>query len=160
MYIPKCSAKLALFHERSKIFNCFFYKLHLTMSIRKKFYPTLEDVGNPTQHLPCLPGASLQTTWFGHLGSSPCLHVCCSFPNLPCLHCILMCGTLRLQLIVSNSSFLRFHAYLCHVIDDFCLSWFAALRQVKNLTWQNPELISFAACRKQELFVVRVLIKS
>ena len=71
MYIPKCSAKLALFHERSKIFNCFFYKLHLTMSIRKKFYPTLEDVGNPTQHLPCLHGASLPQhdlgTWAHHL---------------------------------------------------------------------------------------------
>lgn len=27
-----------------------------------------------------------------------------------------------------RSDFLRFYAYLCHVIDDFCLSWFAALR--------------------------------
>ena len=51
-----------------------------------------------------------------------------------------------------RSDFLRFYAYLCHVIDDFCLFWFAALRQVKNLTWQNPELLGFAACRKQELF--------
>ncbi len=27
-----------------------------------------------------------------------------------------------------RSDSLRFYDYLCHVIDDFCLSWFAALR--------------------------------
>ena len=29
---------------------------------------------------------------------------------------------------------------------------------MKNLTWQNPELLGFAACHKQELFVAQVLI--
>jgi len=33
-----------------------------------------------------------------------------------------------------RSDFLRFYAYLCHVIDDFACFDFAALRQVKNLT--------------------------
>ena len=56
-----------------------------------------------------------------------------------------------------RSDFLRFHAYLCHVIDDFCLSWFAALRQVKNLTWQNPELIGFAACLSKNFLLLRYL---
>ena len=32
-----------------------------------------------------------------------------------------------------RSSFLRFYAYICHVIDDFNLFGFAALRQEKNL---------------------------
>ena len=29
---------------------------------------------------------------------------------------------------------------------------------MKNLTWQNPEPLGFAACHKQELFVAQVLI--
>ena len=37
-----------------------------------------------------------------------------------------------------RSGFLGFYLYLCHVIDDYCLSCIAVLRQVKNLTWQNP----------------------
>ena len=28
----------------------------------------------------------------------------------------------------------------------------------ENLIWQNPELLGFAACHKQELFVAQVLI--
>ena len=27
-----------------------------------------------------------------------------------------------------RSDFLKFYAQICHVIDDFCLSWFATLR--------------------------------
>jgi hypothetical protein len=30
---------------------------------------------------------------------------------------------------------------------------------VKNLTWQNPEPLGFAASRVEELFVAQVLIK-
>ena len=33
------------------------------------------------------------------------------------------------------SDFFNFFAYLCNVIDDFCLFRFAALSKVKNLTW-------------------------
>ena len=32
-------------------------------------------------------------------------------------------------------------------------------KQKSSMTWQNPELIGFAACRKQEIFVTQVLIK-
>ena len=48
-----------------------------------------------------------------------------------------------------RSELLGFYLYFCHVIQRFCYTSFAALRQVRNRTWQSPV----------QLFVAQVLIK-